>query len=261
MKGFSKIPRVVVLLCSSYTGCAPDHALVHDKPLAEIPPPLRLTALMTTLCKQQVLWWALKALTSRRLFEKLFLSPEGRAQLPTLYGQKGQQSPVERFVKEAIGCGLLKRHRSSTRVLTMPVFGVPKASSNHIRFILDCRKLNDICVPPLPLQLPKIPDLEKSIAHVVKRVGPDQVFGITVDLVGWFHQFPLCLGVSKLFSTHLKGFSSYHGLMRLAMGWKWSPWLAQETFSHLCDLGGVVSTPTFLRAIWLDNLLLVGELH
>ena len=113
------------------------------------------------------------------------------------------------------------------------------------RIIID-PVVNDAPEDPFDCRLPDMRD--------VKTQFSSSAYMITLDAVSWFNQFRLSKTVSRLFSIRVG--NRILRYLRLPMGWRHAPMIAQRTLLMLADLAGI---PPEHVVIWIDNVAIHGD--
>jgi hypothetical protein len=128
----------------------------------------------------------------------------------------------------------------------MGLFLVPKKTPPQGRLIGDARPLNELQRPPDDMGLPRILDVIRTVlesSHAAKADG-----------VSYFYQILLGRKIRRFFMARLagrRGKVQEMQFVRLPMGWKFSPFIAQQ-LSKCVVKGGV-------GVAWLDDFLILGQ--
>lgn len=104
-------------------------------------------------------------------------------------------------------------------------FAVPK-TADASRAIFNGKSLSEIFERPPPVNLLDAPRLLKKI-EAWHRQENGRIFMLNGDLRHWFHAIPNHKKNRKWFGLRMKNASQAVRWMTLAMGWSWSPHLAQ----------------------------------
>eukprot|EP00760_Papus_ankaliazontas_P021227 PhM_4_TR18660/c3_g2_i2/m.19851 len=134
-------------------------------------------------------------------------------------------------------------HGTDPKVI-MPMFTVPK-KDEHLRLIMDCRRLNQGFAPPPSMDLPRIHDVVDYIL--------DHEMAAQADGRSYFYQFPLSKEVGRYFGSVLgeaRGRMETVALTVMPMGWSWAPALAQRSSNVLIKDCGIA---------WVDNFVVCGH--
>ena len=141
--------------------------------------------------------------------------------------------------------------------IIQPAFKVDKKDGVSSRFILDCRKTNDIWDTPPPMGLPSI----DAILYIASRWR----YHATLDATSFFFQIPLARSIQGMFGCRLackRGRFWRHFLARLPMGFSWAPALAQAIANAACRMAESTRTGTqhkFAILAWVDNFIILAE--
>lgn len=182
-----------------------------------------------------------------------------------------ERTPVEflassrthmRFADELLSTGLAKkRDRAEKEHGFAKFFTVEKKLNEEgvpiLRTILDCRAANRCFSDPLPVNLPSLPQLLDTFAHVQEMR--------TLDLRHWYHQIPIHGGLARWFTVAFGSLRLQWNV--LPMGWKWACFIAQSISTYAAagpDAFSWTELPSTFRvgrvsfAVVYDNIIAGG---
>lgn len=134
--------------------------------------------------------------------------------------------------------------------LVMKFFCVDKKDGS-LRLVVDARRLNELQRRPPKMKIPRIHDVIDYI------LNSDTVW--TCDARSYFYAFEINGAIRHYFQGRFAGArGDYHlvQLRRLAMGWSYAPYIAQE-FSNSILQDPRTGEPQGLA--WLDNFIFAGS--
>jgi hypothetical protein len=124
------------------------------------------------------------------------------------------------------------------------IFIVPKKNGQG-RLIGDARPINVLQRPPGNMGLPRIHE-------VIRRILQSEVAS-KADGISYFYQFVIHEGIRPYFKVRLagqRGEVKEYWFIRLPMGWKYSPRIAQQVSNFIVNGCGVA---------WLDDFIICGS--
>jgi len=134
-------------------------------------------------------------------------------------------------------------------------FNVRKQKVEKDRLIINARPVNCCQVRPPHMRLP-------AIHSVLKQVS-DFRFGASVDAVSYFYQFPLLPQIGAYFAlaqNGKRGAPEFFIPEVLPMGWKFAPWLSQETALAICtEVRRRTSQVDAMILPWVDNFIICAN--
>lgn len=179
----------------------------------------------------------LKALMNRSIFLSLF----GRDCRPGGPGRPSRLSTKD--LKDLLSWGVISPKARCTKPKFYHFcFKVAKSDPSWSRFIMDCSQLNESQSQPPSFSLPS------PITIICTILSCD--VGFVVDFASWFFQHSLSLEVAEFFALRVG--SSPYLLMRLAQGWKFSPFIGHSSSSILAD--DPQSPKEDSSLVWIDDL-------
>jgi len=134
--------------------------------------------------------------------------------------------------------------------LTMGAFKVPK-KNNLSRLILNASRINEAQSSPLDIKLSQVHTIAQAVAKA------EMVF--TIDAKSYFYQFALHQYIARFFGFRLnrgRGAPRELCFIRMPMGWKFAPAIAQRTSRFILRLlQDRLPHLTFFSDVWIDNFI------
>ena len=133
----------------------------------------------------------------------------------TLLDENDESPPAERRT-------LCARVNISRVLFVSTYFAIPK-DPTVCRAIVNGRRFSEICNPPPRVNLPDLAWVLKLLVDVFANACPFMSIG---DIRHWFHQLSIHHEIARWFALRLSK-DEFVVWKRLAMGWSWSPYIAQ----------------------------------
>ncbi|MCG3771811.1 MAG: hypothetical protein JW384_03006 [Nitrosomonadaceae bacterium] len=133
----------------------------------------------------------------------------------TLLDENDESPPAERRT-------LCARVNISRVLFVSTYFAIPK-DPTVCRAIVNGRRFSEICNPPPRVNLPDLAWVLKLLVGVFANACPFMSIG---DIRHWFHQLSIHHEIARWFALRLSK-DEFVVWKRLAMGWSWSPYIAQ----------------------------------